>query len=446
MTLFEEFCRHLETFRFEGGSALVAVSGGPDSLALLDLLARSRDRHHLVLVVAHVDHGIHPDSERVADTIRAVAERYDFPFELGHLRLGPSAGETLARTARYAWLERARRRVGAGLIFTAHHADDQVETVLMRVLRGSGPAGLAGMAARRGAVVRPLLPFRRAALEAYLAEIGLVPWIDPANADPRHLRSWLRTELLPVLRARLPDVDADVARLASQAGRDREAWDAALDRMPGLDVRREEEDGVSCAMAGLGAADTPLAQALLIAAARRVGCQVGPARLARVTALLAAGESGTAVPLGGGWRAELSFGRLHILSDREAETGGHHEPWLIQGAEGERWWGRWRFRWRLDPAPPPPERQGFSAWFPPPAEPLLVRSWQPGERIRPLAGTGRRPVTRCLQEARVPRWRRTGWPVVTADEAVVWVPGICRSDTLLPLSTAPALRLDAEYI
>lgn len=445
MALFEQFYRHLATFRFQRDSALIAVSGGPDSLALLDLLARSGDRHRLTLVVAHVDHGIHPDSERVAATVQALAERYGLPFELGQLRLGAGAGETLARTARYAWLEHTRRRVGAGFVFTAHHADDQVETVLMRVLRGSGPAGLAGMAARRGAVVRPLLPFRRAELEAYVTEIGLVPWIDPANADPRHLRSWLRTVLLPAARARLPDVEADVLRLASQAARDREAWDAMLDRMPGLDIRREEE-GISCATAGLGTADTPLMQALLIAAARRAGCQVGPTRLARVAALLATGESGAAVPLGSGWRAELSFGRLHILSGRETEAGGDHGPWLVQGAEGERWWGRWRFRWRLDPTPPPPEREGFSAWFPEPAEPLLVRGWQPGERIRPLAGTGRRPVTRCLQDARVPRWRRTGWPVVTADDAVVWVPGICRSDALLPASAVPALRLDAEYV
>src|SRR5262245_13707442 len=138
MTLLDEFRRHLSTFRFERDVALVAVSGGPDSLALLDLLVASRAEHHLALVVAHADHGIHPDSARVAAAVQSLAERYNLSFELGRLGLGSGAGETAARTARYAWLERTRRRVGADLVFIAHHADDQIETVLMRALRGSG--------------------------------------------------------------------------------------------------------------------------------------------------------------------------------------------------------------------------------------------------------------------------------------------------------------------
>src|SRR6185369_9543497 len=112
--------------------------------------------------VAHFDHGIHPDSAAVASGVRTLAARYRLEYEEGRGALGPAAGETSARAARYAWLEATRARLDAALIFTAHHADDQAETVLMRVLKGSGPAGLAGMAARQGALVRPLLPFRRA--------------------------------------------------------------------------------------------------------------------------------------------------------------------------------------------------------------------------------------------------------------------------------------------
>src|SRR5690349_10344772 len=200
MTLLDAFRDQLHALALPPGRALVAVSGGPDSVALLDLLHRTGEAHRQTLIVAHFDHGIHPASPHVAAGVRALAERYGLRYEEGRGALGPEARETGARAARYAWLELTRERSGSDLVFTAHHADDQAETVLMRVLAGSGPAGLAGMAPQQSCVVRPLLPFRRAELEEYVRSAGLDPWLDPANADPRHQRSWIRAELLPMLR------------------------------------------------------------------------------------------------------------------------------------------------------------------------------------------------------------------------------------------------------
>ena len=233
MTTAAAFRKHVGTLGLQPGRALVAVSGGPDSVALLDLLVRSRDAHGQDLVVAHVDHGIHPASADVARQVAALAESYGLVVEIGRLALGIGASETEAREERYAWLEMLRARLGASYIFTGHHGDDQVETVLMRFLAGSGPAGLAGMALINGRVVRPLLPFSHADLIRHLEEAALEAWVDPANSDRRHLRSWLRADLLPVLRARLPKVDASILRTTRQAARDRAAWDALLDVLPG---------------------------------------------------------------------------------------------------------------------------------------------------------------------------------------------------------------------
>jgi hypothetical protein len=199
---------------------------------------------------------------------------------VGRLRLGPSATETLAREQRYRWLEQARARADATFIFTAHHADDQIETILMRLLAGSGPAGLAGMASASGTLVRPLLPFRRAALARYARERGLAVWLDPANQDPRHLRSWVRCELLPALRCRLPDVDAALLRVGAHAARDRSAWDAVLELLPGLDPRSEDH-GISVAGGSLAGYDSALAQTVLMAVARRVGCRLGAGQSCR---------------------------------------------------------------------------------------------------------------------------------------------------------------------
>ncbi|MGH7703497.1 MAG: tRNA lysidine(34) synthetase TilS, partial [Gemmatimonadales bacterium] len=300
MLLLASFRNHLAVLGLEPGRALVAVSGGPDSIALLDLLVASRDAHGLELIVAHADHGIHPESGAVATRVEALAAGLGLPCVIGHLGLGPAAGETAARTARYAWLERVRAEQAADLVFTAHHADDQVETVLMRALSGSGPAGLAAMSAHRGRLVRPLLPFRRAQLVQYLHSRSLTGWDDPANADPRHLRSWLRGTLLPLIRARLPDVDRQLLSLARQARLDREAWDQLLDQLPELDWKSEPEGG-SVAGAVLGRYDSPLAETLLRVAARRTGCVLGPRRAALALDFARSASSGATLELGGSW-------------------------------------------------------------------------------------------------------------------------------------------------
>ncbi|MDQ3224714.1 MAG: tRNA lysidine(34) synthetase TilS [Gemmatimonadota bacterium] len=439
MSLIEQFRGQIASLSLPPGRALVAVSGGPDSVALLDLLVQSRDAHGFDLVVAHVDHGIHPESGRVAEQVRELAQSYGLEAEIGRLELGPEAGETAARAARYAWLEGARLKAGAGVIFTAHHADDQVETVLMRVLAGSGPAGLAGMASVRGEVVRPLLAFPRADLLRHLTETGLQSWDDPANSDPRHMRSWLRTQLLPMLRRRLPDVDSKIQRISSQAGRNRAAWDSVLDALPNLDFAADSE-GISVAAPTLGGYDSSLAQAVILAAARRAGCQLSPARVGRVLALVKSGESGSRVPLGGVWIAELVFGRLRI--GRNVSTPERPE-WALEGRSGHGSWGRWNLCWALAPVPDRQERTGMSAWFT--LDPLTVRGWSPGEKLKPLGGTGRRPVVRCFQEVRVPRSRRVSWPVLAQEQEIVWIPGVCRSDALVPVRGTEALRVDAEH-
>jgi tRNA(Ile)-lysidine synthase len=439
MTLLEAFRRELEALALPAGPAVVAVSGGPDSVALLDLLDRTREVHRLELVVAHFDHGIHPESARVADGVRALAESLGLAHEAGGAGLGAGAGETVARAARYAWLEAVRLRLGAELILTAHHADDQAETVLMRALAGSGPAGLAGMSARSGTLVRPLLPFRRETVMRYVRLRGLPVWLDPANRDPRHLRSWLRGDVLPFLRTRLPEVDGALLAVARQAASNRVAWNAVLELLPGLDFRLEQA-GFSVAAGVLSGYHSALAETILAAAARRVGCRLGPVRARRVLRLAARGASGTTLQLGEGWAGEIAFGRLGL--SRVAGPAAP-EPWIVEGRCGDRRWGRWRFRWWHEAAPPSQARAALTLWVMP--APLLVRRWTPGERVRPLGGTGRRLLVRCFQDGRVPRSRRAEWPVLSGPDGVVWIPGVCRSDALLPPRGTEALRIDAEY-
>ncbi|HEU4829580.1 MAG TPA: tRNA lysidine(34) synthetase TilS [Gemmatimonadales bacterium] len=437
MSLIARFRAHLAELAPSPGPALVAVSGGPDSAALLDLLTRTAGDHRLELIVAHVDHGISAESGEVADLVRRAAERYSVPFEIERLALGPGATETVARERRYAALRRVARRTGARVIVTAHHADDQAETVLMRLLRGSGPAGLAAMRPRPG-LLRPLLPFRREELARYVQAHRLEAWEDPANADPRHLRSWLRQEIMPKIESTLPDLVPRLMRTARQAGRQLDAWDAALGALPELDPR-VDVDGVSVAAHALARYDSALGEALVAALGRRAGCVIGPARGARLVRLAATGKSGAMAPLGAGWAGEVAFGRLAI---RRLPVPPAEEV-RLDSAAGEVRWGRWCFRIGREPAPERQGRTGMTAWFP--GEPITVRASRPGDRIVPLGGPGRRRVVRCFQDARVSKLSRGAWPVLTAGGSVVWVPGVCRAEERVPPAGSEALRVDVSY-
>lgn len=439
MSLVEQVDRILERLELAPGPAIVAVSGGPDSVALLDILAGSRSASRLSLHVAHLDHGIQPAGSQVLEMVRELAARYRLPFHGARVELGPAATETRARKVRYGWLEELARSIDAQVIFTAHQRDDQIETVLMRILRGTGPAGLAGMTLRRGRLVRPLLRVSRATLLEHVHMRELPTWDDPANRDRRHQRSWVRTEMLPFLRERVPDIDRRLERLARQAARQRAAWDRLLERK-GFDLQREC-DGVSVAASPFSNYDSAVVWALLGALGRRAGCHVGPMRAARIEQLLAGGRSGAVVQLGNGCAAELSFDRLRLF--REQKPDDARTALSIEGASGANQVGRWQLEWNTEPAPDRLERLASASWFSPGN--YVVRFWKPGDRIRPLGGSGRRLVVRCMQDAHIARHSRAEWPVVESGGTIVWVPGVSRSDEAIPAAGQPALRIDAHH-
>lgn len=421
--------------------AMVAVSGGPDSLALLDLMHSAAPSLGLSLIVAHADHGIHPESGDVAGRVVTLArERYGLETVLEHLGLGAGATETEARAARYRFLRRVQQERGARWLVTAHHADDQAETVLLRVLRGSAPAGLAGIPARGpDGLIRPLLRFSRAELAEYARAQGLEPFLDPANEDPRHDRSWVRTVVMPVLegeragRAGRAAHDA-LLEVARHARREVRAWDAALSMLSGVDLRLEGA-GFSVARSILRDYDKALAGQVLRAAGRRAGLWLGPRAAERVAQFAALAKSGRRHDAGGGLTAEVAFDRLVVY--RQTPAPG---PRSLAPLEGSARFGVFSIVWRPDPAPARLEREGWTTWVA--ADELIVRAPHPGDRLVPLRGTGHREVTRLLMEARVARGERGAWPVLVRNDEPVWIPGVCRSDAALPAPGHAAVRVD----
>jgi tRNA(Ile)-lysidine synthase len=421
------------------GLAVLAVSGGGDSLAMLDLLVALAGQLGLGLLVAHADHGILPDSAATAARVAELArERYGLETVFAQLRLGPAASETRARVARYRFLRAVQAERGAGYLVTAHHADDQVETVLLRVLRGSAPAGLRGImpAGPRG-LVRPLLPFRHAELLAHAAGAGLPVLEDPSNRDPRHLRAWVRTVLRPAIEERLgPGAGQSILGLARHAARDVRAWDGVLDLLPGLNVR-VSAGRLEVARVTLSGYDNVLAARILRAAAGRAGLHVTPRTAARVARFAADAPSGRRLALGEGVACETAFESL-ILT-RSAPTPAARP---LEAAGGEAAFGRFALAWRREPAPSTVPRVGWTTWLP--AGSLGVRAVRPGDRMVPIGGVGRRRVTRLLMDARVPRVDRAAYPVVISGGLVAWVPGVCRAAARLAAPGTEAVRIDAR--
>jgi tRNA(Ile)-lysidine synthase len=197
---------------------LVACSGGPDSLALLHVLAEQARAFGLSLAVAHLDHGVRGARGRAdARFVAQAAEALGLPCTLGQIKAGGPDDEASLRRKRHAFLARAARALACDAIALGHTADDQAETVLLRLVRGTGIAGLAAMRPRRGRVVRPLLAASRADVRAYLADRGLVAREDETNRDARYRRNAIRAQILPRLAHLNPRIGPALAALAERA-------------------------------------------------------------------------------------------------------------------------------------------------------------------------------------------------------------------------------------
>ena len=279
-----------------GAHIVVACSGGPDSLALLSLLLELRPLLSLAVTAAHYEHGIRGEASAedaafvrrfcATRAVPCIVESGDVPRAAA--RTSESL-ETAARRLRYAFLERTRERVGASLIATAHHADDQAETVLLHILRGTGLDGLAGIPARDAArhLVRPLLPFPKQELVDYCRARGFSPRHDATNDVPDALRNRVRLSLLPELaRAYNSAIRQGLCRLADIAAEEREAAEhlaaqeavRLIEQLPA--GRAHGEDAASWRLPAAPALRAEAARALPRALCRRV-LRIYLARLGR---------------------------------------------------------------------------------------------------------------------------------------------------------------------
>ena len=297
-----------------GETVLVSVSGGPDSICLLQALERLRRLFKIELEVFHFDHGLRRDSAGDADYVARIAGRLDLPFHLEGADGGRDrelSPEHWAREQRRAATGRVLSETGAHRVAVAHTLDDQAETVLIAAMTGSGLDGVAGIRPVLGTWVQPLLEVTRAEVEAFCSALRLRPRRDPTNRDTSLLRNAVRLKGLPALeRAAGRDVRAPLARTASILQEDADTL--REDSLPAIqELLEEEPDGVSLPVMGLLDLPSPVAARVVHAAILRSGVA---AQRDHVDALLdlARGRPGRRIDLGRGLKALRDREYLHL--------------------------------------------------------------------------------------------------------------------------------------
>ena len=427
-----------------GATVVAALSGGLDSTVLLHLMrfAWPASRPTPRLVAAHFDHRMRPESRADTRWVRGLAEAWGIDLVEGAAD-APLRSEAEARAARYAFLRDAAERFGGATIVTAHHADDQAETVLFRMLRGTGSGGLRGIrAAHAGGLWRPLLRCWREELMDYATAVGLGWRDDPTNVDLGFARNALRHRILPdAERLVAPGARRSLVRLAERAARDEEAWQSLLPSLIASLAPEWDGRGVRLDRGPLAALHPAVRARVLRALALELGLRPDARRTRLAVDFAASADSGRSIDLGEGVTLRRDLGRLTLARAHEDLTE-RDRPLVIAGPSsgtgeavlaGRVVWVGWG-------AEAPGRATSVERFLEADLRfPLSMRAWEPGDRMRTHAGS--RKLKRIFLEARVPAPERRAVPVLAdAEGEILWIPGVARSS----VAATPSGALPAE--
>ena len=430
----------------------VAVSGGRDSTVLAWVLARLHTSGRIATppLVAHVDHGVHERSGAAAEQVRQLCEDLGLSFASERLQEAGRSEDTLRR-ARYAALSRMARAAGGRLILTAHHAEDNLETVLFRMMRGTGPRGLAGIPEYRPlgdglAVVRPLLRIPPATLYGVLEKLSLGWSEDPTNQDRRYARNRLRHEVLPALRAQLgTKLDQSLTEVAENARTINELVDAQALRVLGRAARFVAPWRCELTLDPSGQESAFLAEALCKIYERLHPTHARPPwSWVRRTLDLFHSDAGQRVDGDKYLLVERTRGGLLIMDPTAAGQTPENPIEVPEAGAVQFGTTEWTVQSTLHPTPPlspSPTESGPSRALLDPREaprPWRLRPRRNGDRFWPLGAAGSVDLRRFVQNRHLPRFDRNRLPlVVDAADRVLWVPGV-------EISHRDRIRLDTR--
>lgn len=436
-----------------GETVVVAVSGGADSVALLDILTRFDDER-LKLIVAHLNHCLRgAESDEDERFVADLASRYRIPFLSIRVDVASFAAaeglslEDAGRQARYAFFREVARRHGATSIAVAHHMDDQAETVLIRLLRGSGGAGLSAMAAAGDNMLkRPLLKVGRAELERYLKERGISWRTDSSNADTAFLRNSIRHELIPLLKKYNPKVTERLAATAEIFASDEDL----LEQLTGESfarLARSEDENILLGIASLLGERRGLRLRLYRHALRQLRgdlMRIALTHLEAIDRLVVSRRPNASLNLPDELRVERSYDELRFTSVAkpiqqrwEMAIPGEGSYPLPNG-----------MTLSVQRVPRPADLaavSGKTAYVSAEAAPFpwLVRPFAAGDRFNPLGLNGSQKVKELFINKKLPPHERGRVPLVFSEGDVIWVAGVRQAEKgRVKPATGAVLRLE----
>lgn len=434
---------------------IVALSGGADSTALLDLLHRLPG-YNLRLVAAHLNHCLRGnDSDADEEFCRQLSAHYSIPFEFRRVDvsdLAKSGGlnlEDAGRRARIDFLDELYKKYGAAAVALAHHADDQAETVLMRLLRGSGMNGLSGMSYRNSrGYVRPLLQITRKNIEEYLGERELVWREDASNGDTAYLRNRIRHELLPALEKYNPAIRSCLVTTATVTGDDEALLVELTEQAFALSCRSGKGE-ITCGIQQLLKLDISLRRRVLRHAFKQLtGTLEGMSQrhIDAICALIGSNRPNSQLAL----PHRVSVTREYeLLLFRQMPETGSDAVTDIQITKPGHYPLPTGDSLTIEISEPPANfdnQPAGSACFDVARFPFpwRVRTFRPGDRIIPFGMSGHKKVKDVFIDRKIPLSERTRIPLLFSGDDLIWVAGICASE-LCRINECPASVAKVSY-
>jgi tRNA(Ile)-lysidine synthase len=442
-----------------GSSILVALSGGADSVALTCALLNLRERLNFRLVAAHLNHQIRGgESDRDEEFVRAMCARLGVDLIVERAdgldaSISTANLEERARDARREFLLRIADRVQADFVALGHHRDDQAETVLMRLMRGAGAAGMAAMAERGPAkIIRPMLSLARAEIREYLTARGIAFVEDSSNSSRDILRNRIRAELLPMLER---DYAPGLGRRLVEVADEMCSLDDLVTAIAARELDAMRVGGGGLDVSGFGAVNRAVqAVAIRLFLSEQIGSlrRISRAHVEAIRELILEGGPSDSIDLPGGWRAAREYNLLRLVNAHEHQAENDVFSVAI-AADGTTIVEAAGFEFEAstiaaaDASMPASLSVAIFDAAKIADAGLVARNFMQGDRIHPIGMRGTRKVHDVFVDRKLPRARRDRFPIIMIGDTIAWLPGLARGDcALVSKATETALRVKASEI
>lgn len=438
-----------------GEKLLLAVSGGNDSMALLASMQQLAERFAWQLTVVHVNHQLRgKESDDDASYVATYCQKQQIPCVIKHVDVhrakAKSGGnkQALARKLRYEAFCEVAKELSIRYLVLAHHADDQVETILMRVLRGTGTQGLAGMEDKRSwgdlEIVRPLLPFTRTELENFIKEANIVPRNDSSNQSLDYTRNRLRLQLIPQLKNYNPQLNQAILQLADVIREEEVVWDEWTKRIIDSCVRKMDAQTFEFDLTSFLCQPLALQRRTVKLILKCLMDENPPYQAVEQVVQLGLNPSPSVwIFLPGGIKGVRNYNLLRLTKDYiHQQTAQWHYPLPVPSKLQLPQHGIMEAM-IVNSLPAKSLEHTDVAIFDAdqlPLQHLAVRNRRPGDTMQPFGFTGHKRVKALMMEHKIPRDKRDSQPIVVADGQIIWLAGIRRA------AIAPVSEQTRQYL